>query len=109
MEFDIDEEILPQTNQTEAETDDPNTMSTMVIDRFPSGSPGTPIPGMPHRASAHESAQDRSMESIWAPFRSQKDWEIVHWVKISSLSSSDVNNLMAISGIRTFFSSVYCL
>ena len=109
MEFDIDEEISPQTNQTEAETDDPNTMSTMVIDRFPSGSPGIPIPGMPHRASAHELAQDRSMESIWAPFWSQKDWKIAHWVKISSSSSSDVDNLMAISGVCTFFSSVYCL
>ena len=58
LRFDIVEDILPQINQLEAELDDPNTTSTVVINRFLSGRVGAPIPNMPRRASAHESAQD---------------------------------------------------
>ena len=55
----IDEQRPPQTNQTEA--DDLDATSTVVIDRFPSGSPGAPIPGMPRGTSA---PQGTPMESV---------------------------------------------
>jgi hypothetical protein len=97
------ERRLPQTNQIEA--DDPDATSTVVVDRFPSGSPGAPIPGMPCGISW----RDTSMESMWTPFRSQKDWEIAHWAKTRGSSASDVNHLLAISDVRTFFLSNYCL
>ena len=106
-EIDIDKQILVQSNQIEA--DDPDTTSTVVIDHFPFGSPGASIPGMPCGTSTHESGRDTSMESMWAPFRSQKDWEIAHWVKMCSSSSSDVDSLMAVSGVCFFFLIVYCL
>ena len=95
-----DEQRSPQTNQIEA--DDPDTMSTVVVDRFPSGGPGAPIPGMPRGTSVHESWQGTSMESIWAPFRSQKDWEVAHWVKMRSSTSSSANDILAIPDVRLF-------
>ena len=52
-EIDIDKQILVQSNQIEA--DDPDTTSTVAIDRFPFGSPGASIPGMPCGTSTHES------------------------------------------------------
>ena len=102
----IDEQRSSQTNQNEA--DDPDTTSIVVVDRFPSGSPGAPIPGMPHGTSTHESWRE-SMESIWAPFRSQKDWEITHWVKMRGSSSSAVDDFLAIPDVCPYFLSDYCL
>ena len=51
-EIDIDKQILVQSNQIEV--DDPDTTSTVVINRFPSGSSGTSIPGMPCGTSTYE-------------------------------------------------------
>jgi hypothetical protein len=103
----IDEEGSPRTNQIEA--DDPDTTSTVVVDRFPFGSSGTPIPGMPRGTLAHESWRDTPMESMWAPFRSRKDWELAYWVKMrSSCSSAAVNDLLAISDVCPFFLSEHC-
>jgi hypothetical protein len=104
--IEIDEQRSSQTNQNKA--DDPDTMSIVVIDHFPSGSPGAPIPGMPHGTSTHESWRE-SMESIWAPFRSQKDWEIAHWVKTRGSSSSAVDDFLAIPDVCPYFLSDYCL
>ena len=96
-----------QSNQIEA--DDPDTTSTVVINCFPSGSPGGSIPGMPCGTSTHESGWDTSMKSMWAPFWSQKDWEIMHWVKMCNSSSLDVDSLMAVLDVHFFFLIVYCL
>jgi hypothetical protein len=101
-----EQESPPRTNETEA--DDPNTMATVVVERFP-GSPGIPIPGVPRGTSARESERDTSRESMWAPFRSQKDWEFAHWVKTDGSSSSAVDNLLAIPNVCPFFFSDYCL
>ena len=103
----VDKQRSPQTNQIEA--DDPDTTSAVVIDRFPSGSPGAPIPGMPRGTSVYEPWRDTRMESIWAPFRSQKDWEIAHWVKTRGSSSSAMDEFLAISDVCPFFSSDYHL
>lgn len=105
----IDEQGSPQTNQVEA--DDPDTTSTVVVDHFPFGSSGAPILDMPRGtlALAHESWRYTPMESMWAPFRSQKDWELAYWVKMrSSCSSAAVDNLLAISDVCPFFLSEHC-
>lgn len=93
----------PQTNQIEA--DDSDATSTVVVDRFPSGNAGAPIPGMP----CETPWRDTSTDSMWAPFRSQLDWEIAHWVKTRGSSSSSTNCLLAILEVHTFFLSNYRL
>jgi hypothetical protein len=45
----------------------------LIIDHFPQGSPGTPIPGVDQGPHAYKSSQDMFGPSIWAPFRSQRD------------------------------------
>src|SRR5882757_7270756 len=97
----VDEQRSLQTNQIEA--DDPDTTSAVVIDRFPSGSLGAPIPGMPCGTSVYEPWRDTCMESIWAPFWSQKDWEIAHWVKTRGSSSLAMDDFLAISDVHPFF------
>ena len=99
-----DEQRSSKTNQVEA--DGLDSTSTVVVDRFPFGSLGTPIPDMPRGASVHELWRDKSM---WAPFWSQKDWEIAYWVKMHGSSSSAVDDFLAIPDVRHFFLSEYCL
>ena len=103
----IDKRRSPQSNQIEADV--PDTMSTVVVDRFPSGSPGAPIPDIPRGTSERESWRDTSTESIWAPFQSQNDWEIAHWVKMRGSSSSAVDEFLAIPNVRRFFLFGCCL
>jgi hypothetical protein len=53
----------------------PQGTSTIVIDQFPIGSPGMPIPDQPQGSSVNESRRVASMDSPWAPFRSEVDWK----------------------------------
>ena len=67
-----------------------------IIDRFPIASTGTPIAG-PHDTSAmNEASLVDPEESVWAPFRSQCDWEFAHWAKMRGLTSSAVTDLLTI-------------
>ena len=69
--------------------------SSVVVDIFPFGNPGAPIPDMPQGPSSYEQFQATHGET-WAPFRSQRDWDIAHWAKTHSMTSSAVAELLAI-------------
>ena len=70
----------------------PNT--ELVIQRFPFGRPGAPIDG------AHQDATVYPGDSVWAPFRSECDWEVARWAKMEGTSSSAITKLLAIPGVR---------
>jgi hypothetical protein len=70
----IPEEPGQQPNYDEAGTF--NTGSTVVIELFPSDAAGAPIPGSPQGQSIYESCQAVFLDSDWAPFQSQHDWEV---------------------------------
>jgi hypothetical protein len=71
--------------------------TTVVIDQFTSGSPGAPIPGISQSTSASLVTPG---DSVWAPFQSQRDWEIAHWAKMNGPTASAVTELLAIPGVR---------
>jgi hypothetical protein len=81
-------------NQTGA--GDEGATSVVVVDQFPSGHAGVPIPGMARGSTAYESSQALLADSVWAPFKSQNDWGIAHWAKMRGLTSSAVAELLAI-------------
>jgi hypothetical protein len=80
-----------------------STGSTLVVDQFPFGSPGAPIPGMPQGRSAYESHQATIGDSAWAPFQSESDWLFAHWAKMRGPTSSAVTDLLAIPEVYTSF------
>ena len=69
---------------------------TVIIDHFPFGSAGAPITGPHGDATLNGPGHVDPRDSIWAPFRSQCDWEIAHWAKMSGPTSSAVTELLAI-------------
>ena len=79
------------------------TPPAVIIDHFPSGYAGAPIPGAPQGPMAHELDQDAAAESAWAPFNSQCDWKVAHWAKTRGITSSAVTDLLAIDGVCTLF------
>jgi hypothetical protein len=80
--------------------------SKVIVDGFPHGSAGAPIPGAHEGSNIYQSTQEAFGTSMWAPFRSQCDWEIARWAKMRGPSSSAVAELFAIPGVRA---RVYCL
>jgi hypothetical protein len=72
----------PTELEDEAEPDDETnaadleTESAVVIDKFPFGSTGMPVPGMLLGLSAYETLQNMHADTLWAPFSSQLDWDI---------------------------------
>ena len=69
--------------------------STAVIDHFPLGNAGAPIPGM-----AHQLNEDTAALSVWGLFASQCDWEVAQWVKTHKMTLSAVSDLLAIGEVR---------
>jgi len=90
-------EVGDQTDQ--ANLTQPQTPSTLVVDQFPFGNPGAPIPEKPQGSSVYESWEATSMGSLWAPFQSELDWNIARWVKMRGHTSSAVAELLAIPGV----------
>ncbi|KAH9049564.1 hypothetical protein EDB84DRAFT_1585594 [Lactarius hengduanensis] len=76
------ENIGPRVVQTDSETS-----LNVIIERFPHGHPGA------------LATQQVFRESLWTPFQSQCDWEIVHWAKTHGPTSSAVTELLAIPGV----------
>jgi len=70
------------------------TSQMMVINRFPLGNAGAPIPSM-----VRESNEDMAAQSVWAPFISQCDWEVAHWAKMRGPTSSALTDLLAIGEV----------
>ena len=73
--------------------------STVVVDQFPFGNPGAPIPGTTQGSSWYDMFRARHGESIWAPFKSQRDWDIACWAKMHSTTSTAVDDYLAIPGV----------
>jgi hypothetical protein len=78
-----------------------STGSVLVVDQFPFGSPGAPIPGVPQGRSLYESHQAAIGDSAWAPFQSECDWLFAHWAKMRGPTSSAVTDLLAIPEVCT--------
>jgi hypothetical protein len=75
--------------------------SSVAVDSFPFGNPGAPIPGVPQEPSSYE--QFRATQgNIWAPFRSQRDWDIARWAKTHGTTSSAVAELLALPGVSAY-------
>ncbi|KAH9016036.1 hypothetical protein EDB85DRAFT_1875359 [Lactarius pseudohatsudake] len=68
----------------------------MIVDTFPHGSPGAPIPGAHQGSNVYQSSHELFGSSIWAPFCSQCDWEFARWAKTRGPTSSAVADLLAI-------------
>ena len=81
---------LPPPSPTDAldhidHSDVANCETTPFIDRFSSG----------RSPSLSDHASNLS-NNVWAPFRSQCDWEFAHWVKTRGVTSTAANELLAI-------------
>jgi hypothetical protein len=99
---------LPTTNASEIAVDSPSDIpenvaqsnfldpSSVVVDAFPFGNPGAPIPGVPQGRSSYERLRATLGDSNWAPFRSQRDWDIARWAKTHGTTSSAVAEFLAI-------------
>jgi len=81
---------------------DAERSQTVVIDHFPSGNAGAPIPGM-----ARELNEDMATQSIWAPFVSQCDWEVAHWGKMRGPTLSALTDLLAIGEVHILFNLIW--
>ncbi|KAI9430032.1 hypothetical protein H4582DRAFT_2114015 [Lactarius indigo] len=57
---------------------------------------GAPVPGVHQGLSPYQISQEVLGTSIWAPFRSQCNWEIAHWAKMRGPTSSAMASLLAI-------------
>ena len=103
------EDRQQQTNTIEAGALETQT-TAVVIDHFPSESAGTPIPGIPPGSSRYKSDQAAHGGSVWAPFWTQCDWEVAHWVKSYGVTSSMVTKLLAIPEVSpTLYQSFMAL
>ena len=69
--------------------------SLVVVDVFPFGKPGAPIPGVPQGRSSYDVYQ-ATQGGNWAPFQSQRDWDVARWAKMHGTTSSAVADLFAI-------------
>ncbi|KAH8982305.1 hypothetical protein EDB83DRAFT_2326586 [Lactarius deliciosus] len=79
-----------------SEPNDLNPLPELVVNRFPYGSAGVPVPGVHQGLSLHRTSLEGLGTSIWAPFRSQCDWEFAHWAKMRGPTSSAVAALLAV-------------
>ena len=71
--------------------------STVIIDQFPFGNPGAPIPGATQGPpSLYDRFRASEGASIWAPFQSRRDWRIARWVKTHRTTSSAAGELLEI-------------
>jgi hypothetical protein len=92
--------LVQPTPPSQPDADVSNTMPPLVIDRFPLGTPGAPVPGMHQGSSVYRSSQEVFGASCWAPFHSQCDWEVAYWAKMRGPSSSAMEELLAIPEVR---------
>jgi hypothetical protein len=93
--------ILDHAGQPPIRSEADKSGVTVIIERFPFGLPGAPIVGLPESATLNGPSHG---DSIWAPFRSQRDWEIARWAKMRGPTSSAFGDLLAIPEVRpTYF------
>ena len=95
-------------SSSEIEASDPDTTPTIFVKNFPFGCPGAPIHGVPHPSATAGSGVTPPGDSIWAPFHSQRDWEIAQWAKTHRVTSSAFSELLAIRGVWDINPFTYC-
>ena len=99
----LNNRTTPEADQTDAESlgDAPDLASApaVVIEQFPFGSPGAPIPGGTQGASSFASQPAMFTDALWGLFRSQLDWDIARWSKLHGQTSTAVSELLAIPGV----------
>jgi hypothetical protein len=94
------EELLPQTEVgDQADASDSESASAVIVEHFPFGEPGAPVPGRAQGPTAFDSQQARFTDSPWAPFRSQLDWDIARWAKLRGPTSTALSELLAVQGV----------
>jgi hypothetical protein len=103
------EDATQQADQSELDdqpdTVDQETASGLIIDPFPFGSPGAPIPEKFRGSSAYEVLREMHTDNPWAPFSSQLDWKVARWAKkMHNLTAAAVTQLLAIPGVRVCYS-----
>ncbi|KAH9015334.1 hypothetical protein EDB85DRAFT_1875899 [Lactarius pseudohatsudake] len=72
------------------------SQAQVIVDSFPHGVPGTPMPDPFQGQSDYRSREDALNTSVWAPFHSQCDWEIALWAKMRGPTSSALTELLQI-------------
>lgn len=90
-------EPTPPAHPPQPDADTPDSGTPLVIDRFPHGNPGAPIPGACQ--GSYQQSQEAFGASVWAPFHSQCDWEVARWAKMRGPTSSAMQDLLAIPGV----------
>ncbi|KAI9435274.1 hypothetical protein H4582DRAFT_2059536 [Lactarius indigo] len=91
--------LTPPPNPPIHDNSDGNTTGSraqVIIDSFPHGIPGTPMPNPFQGQSDYWSHEDVLHTSVWAPFHSQCDWEIVLWAKMRGPTLSALIELLQI-------------
>ena len=83
---------------TGTETETPHRDALAIV-RFPDGCPGAPL-GVDQGLSAYQATYNTLGEMIWAPFRSQRDWEVARWAKMRGPSSTAMTELLTIPEVR---------
>jgi hypothetical protein len=86
-----------------------STRTDVIVDHFPFGNPGAPVPGMQRSSSVYEATRESLGDSQWAPFRSQCDWEFARWAKMRGPTSTAVTELLAIPEVCTYWLSQIAL
>ena len=99
---------IPDLRQREDQTGENNqadlmssqrTSASTVVDEFPFGSPGMPIPDRRRGSTVYELRQV-STDSPWAPFHSELDWTMARWMKMHGSTSRAVTQLLEMPGVR---------
>jgi hypothetical protein len=96
-------------SSSQIEADDLDTTPTGFIKEFPFGRPGAPIPAPPPPHHSATTGPDLTApgNSIWAPFISQRDWEIAQWAKTEHVTSSAFSKFLAVTEVLVFDGSTY--
>ena len=88
------EDPMPPSIESELNTSE--HVPSVIVDRFPNGSPGAPI-SCAHEGSPMDVTGSGVLGgSIWAPFSSHCDWEFARWAKMRSPTSAAVSDLLSI-------------
>jgi hypothetical protein len=85
---------------TGPDTNSSDTSCQVIVKHFPHGRPGAPITGADKGVSIYHTSREAFGTSVWAPFHSQCDWELAHWVKMRGPSSSAMEELLEIPEVR---------
>ena len=89
-EIAVDEPDVPEGLAEHSIEFESRFTDTAVIEPFPFGNPGAPIPGATQGPTLYDS------DSNWAPFKSRRDWKIAHWAKTEKTTSSAVDRLLPV-------------